>query len=264
MILKDDLSTQYDSFVFTHIPKCGGTSLRQYMSEIALENCIDVSRVHIPGQNGLANDKNLSQLSEKDLDDLEQRQLLVLADHTLYRAAEDLGVHLPAPFYYTILREPTSRFISHYNFFCYKLGNRGYKGLPITDMSEDQFEDILTIFSNLQVRYLCNKRSGQIGRYETDLAKHNLVNGFAAFGILELMEESIKLLKVSLPTWLQSNGNISTLNSNTVKPLGDLPDEIMAEIKSRNALEYDLYQFATEIFRRRWADFLESLRHSRH
>ncbi len=248
VILKSEES-KYLSFVFTHIPKCGGTSFRRFINDLAISSGINEDQIYIPGLNGLENTKNLLTLDQIELDRVRGRNIRVLADHTLYKGIDQLSIKMANPFYYTILRDPIERFISHYNFFCKKLGNRGLRGVSLNEIGEEKLVEVLSNFSNLQIRYLTNYRSGEVNKSTLLDAIFILESKFPCFGLLEDMETSLALFNQLKPDWLHGDVFFPILNKN--KTDERLSTEIIERIQESNSLETELYNRAVDIFQKR-------------
>ena len=237
------------SFIFTHIPKCGGTSFREFIFEACVNSNIDSSNLYIPGLNNLAFNKNLSQLTNEELRELTGRELKVLANHSKHNEHIKYGINLQNPFCYTILREPVDRFISHYNFFYYQNGLDGLKGIPFNQLGENEKNRLLGLLSNLQTKYLANTNSISLQAKQTTLkvAKFNLLFEFDSYGILENLEESIQNLKAKAPDWLKFNTTTLNIKNKTKKRI-EYSEEIINKIKINNILDIELYNFALKYF----------------
>ena len=234
------------TFIFTHIPKCGGTSFRQFINETALNSGIKKEAIYIPGFNGLPNDKNIGQLNEMECQLLKQRDLKILANHSKFEAHTAMGISLEKPFYFTLLREPISRFISHYNFFYFKQGLDGCKNIPLDELPTAKQQGLIEKLANLQVIYLAN---GTIGMEADNAAllkkaQYNLENIYGAYGLLEEMENAIKQLQVVGPTWLKWSINFPFLNKNKAYPT--ISKETIELIKKANKWDLALYDWAKE------------------
>jgi len=242
----------FESFVFVHIPKCGGTSFRNYLNNNSIISGVKQKSIYIPGCNGLNYNKNLNQLNEKELNDLQESEdLKILANHTKYQEeTTQYELELPDPFYYTILRDPIKRFISHYQFFYFNNGYDNCKGIHLNDLPSKKLDAILEKLGNLQMHYISNvKLLKLIGLDNTlKIAKYNLQHEFRVFGILEQMEKSIKVLQDNSPQWLNFKSDFPLLNNSQ-------PNEVLIKKKIINKIEegnkYDLefYKFGLNIFK---------------
>lgn len=238
----------YESFIFTHIPKCGGTSFRHYINQAALAKKMNPQLLYIPGCNDLPNDKNLSQLTEKESKQLKHQPFKILASHTKFEAHLEVGLNLTKPFYYTILRDPVARFISHYNFFYYKQGIDDCKNVPLEALAGKKLEQLIYKLANLQVAYLSNTSANKDEKQMMEnlaLAKHNLKHKYAAFGFLEDMPTTIATLKKKIPDWLALNESFPTLNQYKVQQT--IPESILEKIKLANKWDIALYKYAKQL-----------------
>lgn len=238
----------YDSFIFTHIPKCGGTSFRQLINESALSSGVNESQIYVPGFNGLDNDKNLDQLSDKEKEKFKSSEYKVIAAHSKYNLHKDIPFGSKDPLYFTILRDPIKRFISHYHFFYYKLGYDDLKGVQIGELKMDKLIFLLKRLSNIQTNYLANFKFKKVLGEENllKLAKYNLQHEYASFGILPELNESLIELKTISPSWLTLRGEMKSLNtSNSSKH--EVPKKIEELIIEYNNLDIQLLAFAKKI-----------------
>ncbi len=249
---KKKYSNEYSSFIFTHIPKCGGTSFRHYINSACLLNNLDTSEIYIPGCNEIKSDKNLGQLDNKELEQLRKNNIRVLANHTKYEEHSKYKIKIPSPYYYTLLRNPIQRFISHYNFFYYKNGLDKLKNISLNDLEEHRLEKLIISLSNLQVSYLSNvkypKAVGSLNQYK--IAYYNLTQLYGGFGILEQMEESLKQLQNTIPSWLDlKDSSFPSLNAFSTEE--KIKPSIIKLIKKHNDMDIRLYNKASRIFKER-------------
>lgn len=240
---------QYRSFIFTHIPKCGGTSFREYINTAALASNIKKEAIYIPGFNGLAHDKNIGQLNEKELIELQKKKLRVIANHAEFGVEKTYKLKIKQPFIYTILREPVSRFISHYNFFYFKNGYKNCKGVSLNDLPDDQLHHLVNMLSNIQVKYLSNVKHIKIVGLEnmTKIAKYNLMFCYDDFGILENMSEALNSLREKTSGWLELSHTFPEQNKNKTKPKTEVSQRVVKLIEKYNRFDIELYNFAKEL-----------------
>lgn len=262
----------YQSFIFVHVPKCGGTSFRKYIYQTALANQIDKEKIHIPGFGGLSNDKNVSQLTKNELAAFRASNKLVLGVHCKFGVHENHKLNMLNPFYYILLRDPVKRFVSHYNFFNWHLGYSNLKGIHLNDLDEEVLNSLLTKMSNIQLSHLINgphfiksKLSGirkilyrkftskPVGHLADDAwleeAERMLEAEYGAFGILEKMDLSLKYLKMCSPPWLQFSISDYPIINEGQKMVGDIPinDRIIESIKVFNRYDFLLYDMASKL-----------------
>ena len=89
------------SFIFSHIPKCGGTSFRTFLAKAAIKSGVPENEVYIPGENGLPNTKNLIALPENELEEVKSKKIRLLADHSFFGVHISKSLNIHNPFYYT-------------------------------------------------------------------------------------------------------------------------------------------------------------------
>lgn len=242
-------NTNFDHLIFTHIPKCAGTSFREYLNRAAMNSGLSNENVYIPGFNNVPNNKNIRTLSDPELDNLRKREIKVWAGHQKHNMISQLGLtNYKNPFCFTILRNPIDRFVSHYNYFNYHLGYNDCKGVHLNDLDHEKLNFILKRLGDLQVMYLSNvKMIKAIGLDNIlKVAKYNLLYEHHAFGILERMDESIKVFRLKKPKWLTFNMEFPRKNANTMKH--DLGSRVLKLIEENNSLDIELYRFAVEQF----------------
>jgi len=236
----------YDSFIYTHIPKCGGTSFRALIYESALQSGINKSLLYIPGFGDLPNDKNFDQLNDDEKNELSQKKLKIIANHCKFDDHLHFNLKLEKPFYFTILRDPIKRFISHYNFFYKKLGYNKCKGVNLNELKEETLDFLLAKLANIQTNFIANvskpKAVGDENIFK--IAVYNILYNYGFVGILEEQEHLLKTLNKLAPEWLYVDGNMSTLNKN--KDESKINKEILDKIAFHNRNDVNLYKFVYE------------------
>lgn len=267
--------SNYGSFVFTHIPKCAGTSFREYIYNTAKKNLIPEEKIYIPGFGGLHHKKNVTQLSKKELEAFREKNVLILADHCKYNIHLEKQLNLKDPFYYTILREPVSRFISHYNYFYRFLGFENLKDIDLNHLDKDILQNLLMRFSNMQLahikvlkRYSLSRigrktirrlssgkffKPGSPGRNaDSSWVKEAMLllkEEYGAFGIIEEIDLSLKFLQKKAPQWLTFDSNTFPKRNEGPAVEQDQPVDIkiIELIKHHNRFDIQLYRQALDL-----------------
>lgn len=236
---------KYDNFIFTHIPKCGGTSFRKYINDSAIEANIDTEKIYIPGFNGLANNKNLNQLNKSEIQKLKSKNIKIFANHTKYGELKNYGFKLENSFNFTILRNPIERFVSHYHFFYFLNGYDDCKGVKLNDLNNNKLIKLLDLLSNIQVSYISNIKHKKIVGLENMLkiAKYNIEYEFDLFGTIENLKPTLNNLREIQPMNLNFKNDFPLLNRSQSK-IDGISKKIIALIKEANEVDMKFYEFA--------------------
>lgn len=244
----------HDSFVFTHIPKCGGSSFRRYLYNAGLTSGLKETQMHIPGEGSLGHDKNYNQLSLGGRKALVDAGVKILADHTKLLPAVYESLDLKQPFVYTIFRHPKKRFISHYNFFYKKLGNGKCLGVEIPKLTKDKLVEIIKTNANVQTAYLLGIEPGYGNRKQImerfSEVDDILENKLSSFGILEELESSMRLLSLASPDWLTLPEVVQKVNANRSNKEAKY-GRVDLWFKEFNQFDNRLYNKAVRLFRKR-------------
>lgn len=241
-------SKEYSSFIFTHIPKCGGTSFREFLNDSSEKSSIPITSRYIPGFNSIENEKNIPQLNEEELSQLRQLPLKMVACHSKFDVHNVYKLsNVKNPFYYTILREPLSRFISHYFFFYFKHNNADCKDIHLNDLPKDKLVQIVENLANIQTRWICNDDSAT-----AEQAIDKLNHTYGSFGLLEYFKESIEILLAYKPSWLTILDEMPFSNSNKSYDISQIEPSIIELINEYNATDTALYNEAKRIFIKRY------------
>jgi hypothetical protein len=252
-IMIDD-SRSYDSFIFTHIPKCGGTSFRSFLNVSAKKSGVPRQKRYIPGFNWLSVEKDYHRLDRVRQERFHNKTYKVVAMHVEYGWHYAAASYMKNPFYYTLLRRPLDRVLSHYQFFNKGKGRRNVKGIDIQNLSGVKLDEVLSTSANLSIIYVLGKgiNGGVVSSMMKDDALDNLINKYHDFGILDEPTISISSLKEKWPIWFQSNipfeHRNKSHNSAGKKPLSEF---IKEKIIEHNQLEIEFYNQALDLFKQR-------------
>ena len=104
------LTTSFE-LVFYHIPKCGGTSLRDFFKQLYLANGFHKEDIYISNISNNIPDIMNAEILTQMLPILDKKKIVLAhINHNLYPK-------LPSKFNLTCIRHPVNRFISSFNHF---------------------------------------------------------------------------------------------------------------------------------------------------
>jgi hypothetical protein len=201
--------------IFLHVPKTGGTSFR-----FVLENSFGVSHCH-------TNHTRKPVFRQHDLNFVRRifPGLRSIAGHNIINP---LGLSVPDPFYMTMLREPISRVISHYQDGVLRRG----KTEPFEQALRRSEE-----LENLQVKLMAGERN--LDKAKHFLEKCNLV------GLTEKFDLSLELLGRLSPCKLNLNYKRKVVARDySVRRSIQANAALMELAGEYNKLDLELYSFA--------------------
>ncbi|MBT8400745.1 MAG: sulfotransferase family 2 domain-containing protein [Rhodothermia bacterium] len=216
---------QSSLLAFAHIPKTGGTTINRLLW-----------RTYGIGHVG-ADFRNPPPVYT--LRDLE-------FDLTLYPFARSIAGHGLKPFvdygdvgrrmvWFTMLRDPVRRYLSHYQ-HQYVKGPAKFQ-LPFPKWMRTFDRD------NVMVRFIA-------GSDDIEAAKEILRERFHCVGIMERFDESLTLMRSNLPApelRVQYSRPSNVSSSDVKKRIEDNIDRFREEIEYRNMLDLELYRYAIDV-----------------
>ncbi|MFN2125368.1 MAG: sulfotransferase family 2 domain-containing protein [Candidatus Promineifilaceae bacterium] len=231
--------------IFLHIPKTAGTTLleildRQYSPETIFSL-------------GSIAQESIAQFEA--MDEQERANIRLLRGHLAYGLHE----YLPGPAqYFTILRDPVARVISHYNFILrtpeHYLYDRVVEGnLSLYDLLQENYALML---NDAQVRLVSgvwgDAPFGEVTLAMLETAKENLTRSFPVVGLMEQFDKTVLLLKETFnwPAAITYHKRNVTKKGMTVD---SLPPQTLARIKEVNRQDQALYEFGRELFKEQCA-----------
>jgi sulfotransferase famil protein len=245
--------------LFFHIPKAAGNTIKDLLARLYPAEQV----YRIDGERIRASNQALETWP------VERRaQLRVVMGHMAF------GIHhrLPQPSrYFTILREPVSRLVSHYYFVRSHHGHYLHRFVMANRISLLEYvtRGLATELDNGQVRMLAGLEDeparlfrspepppGSVGwgrctRSHLEQAKHNLATYFDVVGLHSRFEATVALLNH------QYGWGIASYESKNVtqnRPdLEDIPANVRDAIREVNALDVELYEFASGLFEAQWS-----------
>lgn len=227
--------------------KTGGMTLRQI-----------VRCAYAPGRVHEVVENHFDLFSVPSLTGIDLDQVDVLQGHVPH------GVHelLPRPAtYVTLLREPVDRAVSLYFHWRRKLGARfGEHGI-VEGLSAVLADDAsglvppvrLLEIDNAQTRRISglNPPLGACSRQMLVTAKRNLRKDFTVIGLTERFDETVLMLarRFGWPWACYVRANVTERRLR----VSQVPASLREELRTRNALDVELYNYAAELFERELA-----------
>lgn len=246
--------------VFFHIPKAAGNTIKGILTSLYPAHQV----YRIDGERIRESNRALESWPLE-----RRRELRVVMGHMAF------GVHrlLPAPAtYFTVLREPVSRLVSHYHFVRSHHGHYLHRFVMSNRISLVDYvtRGLATELDNGQVRMLAGLEDeparlfrtpevppgyvgwGECNRLHLERAKHNLAAHFAVVGLHARFEESLQLMKHRFGWTVRSYESKNQTPDRP--PIEGIPRETRDAILRVNALDVELYDFAVALFERQWRE----------
>jgi len=240
----------YSSLIFSHIPKCGGTSMRELLYNSASNSGICDENIYIPGYNGLKIDRNPIQLNSFQLKAFHKLEIKVAGMHVPYNSHKTYPSFGYNPLYFTLFREPFERFLSHYYFFYYRQGANGCKGTHLSDLPTEKRTMLIYNLSNLYASYIMGDVKS--GLYDdvnllTQL-KSSLSNSNYVYGLLSDVTTALDNLSSQLPSWISIIADLPKVNVHNFSSTyeNEISDEFREEFNRFNELDLRLYDHIVE------------------
>lgn len=224
--------------IFLHVPKTAGTTLIRVMEQQYRPE--DVYSVVEP----------------RDFQDLAALSETRKAEFRLLVGHMDFGAHELLPgssTYFTLLRHPIERVISHYYFMLQEPQYQYYDIITSSHMNLKKFieSEIDIMMDNVQTRMLSGKGAqlafGTCTEEVLETAKKNLREHFTVVGLTERFDETLLLLKRAFgwqnSFYLKRNVTTSRLKRD------ELPAATLDTIINANQLDMELYRYATALFK---------------
>jgi hypothetical protein len=225
------------TIIFLHIPKTAGSTLIRVMEQQYRPEGV------------------YSIVEPQDFQDLVGLSETKRAEFRLLKGHMDFGCHelLPGPStYFTLLRHPIERVISHYYFMLQEPQYQYYDIITASHMNLRKFieSEFDVMMDNVQTRMLSGKGSqltfGTCTEEVLETAKKNLREHFTLVGLTEKFDETLLLLKRAFG-W--KNLFYTRRNVTTNRPKqNELPAATLDTIINSNQLDMELYRYATMLF----------------
>jgi len=229
-------SKSADPVVFIHIPKTGGMTLYSMIRDIYKPS--ELHKIN-PAMESIEKYRHLSQ-DRKD-------KLKVIYGHMDYRIHELLP---PNSRYVTLMRNPVERVISHYH-YVRRTANDPLRELAMRSSLDDWVARCnLNEMDNGQTRRLSGAmdsvKFGECSAQMLELARHNVQRNFALVGITERFDETYGLMSklFDWPIKHYQPRNAAQQRSS----IKEIPVRTIRLIDKFNALDMELYEYATRLF----------------
>lgn len=232
-------------FFFTHIPKTGGTSLKQSLiwtnlrrDQIAIFQGYRKLLLHPP------------------------QSFCYLEGHYSY------GVHhwirsglVGEPYYMVVLREPLDQAISYY-YFVLQCNYGHYQHPSLRDAQTHSLAEFYRLpqYQNMQTRQISGwPWSPLLSRLPQPLgagpllqqAQDHLASAYDSFGLLEHLERYQQILAEELG-WRNYNIRNQSKVTRRRPQISDLDRDTILAIRASNPLDFQLYDYAWDLFGQRY------------
>lgn len=243
-------------YIFLHIPKAGGSTLRS-----VLKNQFQKKEIFEIRDRLNKKEKDFNKLLELSKNEKFVKVNKLLIGHLFFGMHETLGIQAQ---YLTMLRDPIKRSISNYNYIIsnpahfqhHKITSSKmslYDFLRSSDGGNDSNRMTLILSGDGMKGEKCSSES-------LKKAKNNLSSHFKWVGFTEYFDESLILLKKEL----NSTHSLTYYKKNiTTKNLSkdNIPSHVVDYATQQNKYDVELYNWALEIFKKNLEknkDFVES------
>lgn len=221
-------------FLFLHVPKTGGVTFHNIIS-----NQFRFKKQFLY--------KMKTRIKWDSLRDEEKKDYKVVKGHFSFAGKDFYPGNCN---YFTFLRDPEKRLISHYRHILETRAHRLHKKLIERKITLKQFlkSDDAPFFDNCFVRFISGnvqKGYGEINENDLELAIQNFDTYFEHFGILEKYDESLLILSYELG-W--KTPYYVSMNENKSKNKVILDDETEQLIDRYTKYDKILYEFAVRKF----------------
>ncbi|MFP3506148.1 sulfotransferase family 2 domain-containing protein [Burkholderia sp. SIMBA_062] len=227
---------------FVHIPRTAGTAFGEHLDR--LHAGARIAKFYVDDEHPVVNGRINAY---RALDEAEKASYAMLRGHFPYGFDDsERGSR-----YVTLLREPVSRLVSYYFYALKEPLNYLHAYLFQRRIGLERFlaSDASIDLDNAQVRAISGAHfdspRDRVGPEHLEMAKHNLVERFAAFGLTERFDESMRRFS-SRFEWpaagVQRRNEGSYARDLTLSP------SCREHVEHTNRFDIELYRFALERF----------------
>jgi hypothetical protein len=232
-------NNDYKTLIFIHVPKTAGQTV-----DLVMQRQYPANTIYTGTQDVWA-----SYHAFQRMDPARRAHYRAVKGHFPY------GIHeyVEGPYaYFTFLRDPIERTISHYYFLRRESGHPlaskvQENGLTLDQLIELELDKTLfnahtRLFSGVWYDPLPGKCTAE----HLEMAKDNLRRNFKVVGLTERFDESLMLLKRAF-SWKDVRYTSQNVSDGRPKR-EELPATTLAVVESANKLDIELYAFAQKLF----------------
>lgn len=239
---KHSMSPAHQTVIFLHIPKTAGVTLKLIINRQFHET--EIFRIY--------GDELILQEAGDTLNEVDEKTRMtfkLIYGHFQYGLHKHLKQTVS---YFTFLRDPIERVISQYYYVKRDRDHLLHDKVHNHNMSLDEYliSGITTEVNNGQTRLISGEDHlhayGKCTPGLLELAKKNIQSHFSVVGFLERFDESIILLKLHYG-WKNMQYFVRNVSKNR-QPRSEFSKATIAIIEKYNELDFELYEFAKNIF----------------
>jgi hypothetical protein len=228
-----------ETIIFLHIPKTAGTTLDQIIYRHYPFN--KVYQTGSIAQQGVRDYINMNKAAQ--------------ANYRILKGHLNFGIHQHVPnqwAYFTFLREPIDRTISHFYFIAQNKNHTLYNLIQEQKMGIKEYLEagLDPMLFNAHTRLLSgvwdNNPAGTCTTDDLRMAKENLKAHIKVIGLTERFDESLLLLRQAFG-WHSIYYIPQNVTSNRPKK-DELDQETLMAIENANELDLELYEYALPLF----------------
>jgi hypothetical protein len=234
-MLANSTSGQGGLPAFIHVPKTAGTTLYAI-----------IRHVYLPGELHKLHATSASIRRYKALPRRRRNALQMVYGHVDFSVSEILPSHTR---FFTVLRDPVERAISHYYHFRRVTTNPMHEQAMTSSLLQWVSTDGIAEMDNGQTRRLAGEMDlpyGEVSSQTLERAKANLAASFAVTGLTERFEESHILLcrAFGWPLYRYRAHNVGTDRPRRA----EVAESVLKVIENCNRFDLELYQHASKLF----------------